>query len=236
MLDISTFFIISYNIPFSTKLMFTGHSSKFWDDRYSESGYAYGTMPNLFLTQQKHRFSPEMKALMVGDGEGRNGVWLAQQGLQVLSVDLSSIGLEKARKLAVKQGVQIQTECADLTIRNWLQAEYDLVVAIFLHFAPEVRQRMHQSMLRALKPGGLLILEAFDRVQLQYQREYNSGGPKIPEMLYDSATLQQDFVNGDILELTETVTELHEGQYHDGRAAVVRMLCRANDIDLDFII
>ena len=145
--------------------MFTDHNSKFWDDRYSESSYAYGTIPNQFLTEQQHRFRPGMSALVVGDGEGRNGVWLARQGLQVLSVDLSPVGLEKAQKLAVQQDVQLQTECADLTTWNWLCNEYDLVVAIYLHFAPEVRQRMHQSMLRALKPGGLLILEAFNPEQ-----------------------------------------------------------------------
>lgn len=204
--------------------MFTGHNSRFWDERYCESGYAYGTVPNQFLTQQQHRFKPGMKTLVVGDGEGRNGVWLAAQGLDVLSIDLSPVGLEKAQALAAQYQVQLQTQCADLTTWDWSATIYDLVVSIYVHFAPEVRQRMHQSMLIALKPGGLLILEAFNQDQLQYQRKYDSGGPKIWNMLYSSEMLRQDFASGEILELTETITELHEGQYHNGKATVIRLI------------
>jgi 2-polyprenyl-3-methyl-5-hydroxy-6-metoxy-1,4-benzoquinol methylase len=208
--------------------MFTGHNSKFWDDRYGESGYAYGTVPNQFLTQQQQRLKPGMKTLVVGDGEGRNGVWLATRGLDVLSIDLSPVGLEKAQALANQHQVQIQTRCADLTTWDWLVAEYDLVVSIYLHFSPEVRQRMHRSMLKALKPGGLLILEAFNLEQLQYQREYDSGGPPIQEMLYQSEMLREDFAGAKIMHLTETVTELHEGQYHDGKASVIRLILQKN--------
>jgi 2-polyprenyl-3-methyl-5-hydroxy-6-metoxy-1,4-benzoquinol methylase len=204
--------------------MFTGHNSKFWDDRYSEPEYAYGTVPNQFLIEQRHRLKPGMKTLVVGDGEGRNGVWLASQGLDVLSVDLSTVGLEKAQALAAQHQVQLQTQCADLTTWAWTAAAYDLVVSIYVHFAPEVRQQIHQSMLRALRPAGLVILEGFNLAQLRYQREYDSGGPPIREMLYTPEMLRQDFTDGEILELTETVTELHEGQYHDGKASVIRLI------------
>jgi 2-polyprenyl-3-methyl-5-hydroxy-6-metoxy-1,4-benzoquinol methylase len=215
-------------ISWSIAKMFTGHNSKFWDDRYGESGYAYGTTPNQFLTEQQHRLTPGMKTLVVGDGEGRNGVWLATQGLDVLSIDLSPVGLEKAQSLANQHQVQIQTQCADLTTWDWVVAEYDLVISIYLHFSPEVRQRMHRSILKALKPGGLIILEAFNLGQLQYQREYDSGGPPIQAMLYEPEMLRQDFAGGEIVELTETVTELHEGQYHDGKASVVRLVLQSN--------
>jgi 2-polyprenyl-3-methyl-5-hydroxy-6-metoxy-1,4-benzoquinol methylase len=208
--------------------MFTRHNSKFWDDRYGESGYAYGTIPNQFLTQQQHRLKPGIKALVVGDGEGRNGVWLATQGLDVLSVDLSPVGLEKAQALANQHQVQIQTQCVDLTTWDWVVAEYDLVVSVYVHFAPEVRQRMHRSMLKALKPGGSIILEAFNLEQLQYQREYNSGGPPIQEMLYQPEMLREDFAGGEIIELIETITELHEGQYHNGKASVIRLVLEKN--------
>lgn len=204
--------------------MFVGHNSQFWNKRYGDSDYAYGTEANQFLTQQQHRLKPGMKTLVVGDGEGRNGVWLASQGLDVLSVDLSPLGLKKAEELATQRQVKIETECADLTSWNWPKAAYDLVVTIYVHFAPEVRQRMHESMLETLKPGGLLILEAFNLKQLQYQTEYDSGGPKIPEMLYTPEMLQQDFTGGKILELRETITELCEGQYHQGKASVIRLI------------
>jgi 2-polyprenyl-3-methyl-5-hydroxy-6-metoxy-1,4-benzoquinol methylase len=208
--------------------MFTGHNSKFWDDRYGESGYAYGTTANQFLTEQQHRLKPGMKTLVVGDGEGRNGVCLATQGLNVLSIDLSPVGLEKAQALAHQHQVQIQTQCADLTTWDWVVAEYDLVVSIYVHFVPEIRQQIHRSMLQALKPGGLIILEAFNLEQLQYQQEYNSGGPSIPAMLYEPEMLRQDFAGGEIVELTETITELHEGQYHEGKASVVRLVLQRN--------
>lgn len=204
--------------------MFTGHNSQFWDQRYEESDYVYGTEANQFLTEQQHRLKSGMKTLVVGDGEGRNGVWLASQRLEVLSIDLSSVGLKKAQELAAQHKVKIQTQCADLTSWNWPKATYDLVVAIYVHFAPEVRQRMHRSMLEALKPGGLIILEAFNLEQLQYQTKYDSGGPKIPTMLYESGMLRQDFAGGKILELTETITDLHEGQYHHGKASVIRLV------------
>jgi 2-polyprenyl-3-methyl-5-hydroxy-6-metoxy-1,4-benzoquinol methylase len=206
--------------------MFAGHSAKFWDDRYSESGYAFGTAPNQFLTAQHQRLKPGMKTLVIGDGEGRNGVWLASQGLDVLSVDLSPVGLEKTQALAAQHQVSLQTECADLTTWNWAKATYDLVVSIYVHFAPDARQQVHRSMLNSLKPSGLIILEGFNPDQIQYQRDYNSGGPNNPAMLYDPEMLRQDFVAGEILELTETITELHEGQYHDGKASVVRLVLK----------
>ena len=209
--------------------MFTSHNSQFWDRRYGKADYAYGTEANRFLTEQKHLLKPGMKTLVVGDGEGRNGVWLASQGLDVLSVDLSPVGLRKAEELADREKVKIKTQCADLTSWQWSKATYDLVVSIYVHFDPEVRQQMHRSMLEALKPGGLLILEAFNPKQLQYQTKYNSGGPKIAEMLYQPEMLQTDFAGGKILELTETITELYEGQYHRGKASVIRLILRQFD-------
>ncbi|MEO0377180.1 MAG: class I SAM-dependent methyltransferase [Cyanobacteria bacterium P01_A01_bin.17] len=203
---------------------FTHHTSEFWDDRYGESSYGYGTEPNQFLADQKYRLKSGMNALAVGDGEGRNGVWLAQQGLQVLSIDLSPVGLKKAQELAAQHSVQLRTECADLSTWDWPQDQYDLVVSIYLHLPPEIRQKIHSSIFNALRPGGLLILEAFNPKQIEYQRQYDSGGPKIPEMLYTPELLRQDFANAEVLELTETTTDLSEGEYHHGKASVVRLV------------
>lgn len=204
--------------------MFASHNSKFWDDRYNRAEYAFGTAPNQFLTMQQQRLKPGMKTLVVGDGEGRNGVWLAKQGLDVLSVDLSPIGIEKTQALAKQNQVELQTQCADLTQWDWIEGTYDLVVSIYVHFSPDDRQRMHRSMLHTLKPGGLIILEGFNPEQLQYQREYASGGPNNPAMLFDPEMLREDFDRGKILELTETITELREGTSHDGKAAVIRLI------------
>lgn len=196
--------------------------SDFWNQRFSQPGYTYGTEPNAFLAAQKNHLKPGMKALAVADGEGRNGVWLAQQGLEVSSVDGSEVGLRKAQELAGSRGVAIRTELAELTSWIWPEQEFDLVLAIFIHFPPETRARMHEKMLGALKPGGLLILEAFTPEQLQYK----TGGPPVAEMLYTADMLQNDFKSGEILRLEEVLTELQEGPGHRGRAAVVRLILR----------
>jgi cyclopropane fatty-acyl-phospholipid synthase-like methyltransferase len=195
-------------------------SSEFWNSRFSEPGYAYGTEPNVFLASQAHRLPRSGRALAVADGEGRNGVWLAQQGLDVLSVDVSEVGLQKTQALATSRGVSLKTELADLTVWNWPESEYDAVAAIFVHFGPEQRSRMHAAMFRALKPGGLLVMEAFNPLQL----ELKTGGPPVREMLYTVDMLRADFVQAGALEISETRTTLTEGLYHRGEAAVVRLI------------
>jgi cyclopropane fatty-acyl-phospholipid synthase-like methyltransferase len=197
-------------------------STDFWNNRYAEPGYAYGTEPNAFLVSQRKYFKPGMKALAVADGEGRNGVWLAQQGLEVLSVDASAVGLGKAQKLAAERGVSIRTQQVDLTIWGWPQNEFDVVVAIFIHFPPETRARMHAKMYQALKPGGMLILEAFTPEQLKYK----TGGPPVKEMLYTAEMLRTELSEAEILLCEESLTNLEEGPYHRGLAAVVRLVAR----------
>ncbi len=202
--------------------MFKGHNQEFWDRRYGESDYAYGVEPNAFLVSQKQRIQSEMQVLVPGDGEGRNSVWLAQQGANVLAVDLSAVGLRKAVDLAQKANVTIRTELADLATWNWESDRYDLVVSIFLHFSPDVRTQIHHGMLKALKPGGLIILEAFTPAQLEYQAKFHSGGPSMVDMLYSSELLCEDFFAAKVIELQETEVELNEGSYHSGSASVVR--------------
>lgn len=202
--------------------MFDKHNSEFWDRRYGESDYAYGIEPNAYLVAQKERIRSRMQVLVPGDGEGRNSVWLARQGADVLAVDLSEVGLKKAVELAQQANVTIRTECSDLTTRNWKSNYYDLIVSIYLHFSPDVRVQIHQGMLKALKPGGMIILEAFTPAQLEYQTKFNSGGPPVADMLYSSELLKQDFKLARVIELEETEVELQEGRYHSGLASVVR--------------
>lgn len=197
-------------------------STEFWDTRYAEPGYAYGTEPNAFLVSKAGLLKAGMTALAVADGEGRNGVWLASRGLDVLSVDASEVGLRKTRELAASRGVAIRTAQADLGRWAWPGGAFDVVVSIFAHFPPELRVSVHRAMLAALKPGGLVILEAFAPEQLNHA----SGGPRVPEMLYSAGMLRADFAAGEVLELTEALTELAEGPYHSGPAAVVRLVVR----------
>jgi len=202
-------------------------STDFWNVRYAEPGFAYGTGPNAFLATQRRYLKPGMKAFAVADGEGRNGVWLAQQGLDVLSVDASEVGLRKTHELAADRGVTIHTERVDLTTWSWPAGAFDIVAAIYVHFPPGVRARMHQHMLHALKPGGVLILEAFTPAQLRYQ----SGGPPVLEMLYAADMLRRDFDGGEVMLLEEAIVELAEGKYHRGTAAVVRLVLRRPEMD-----
>lgn len=195
---------------------------EFWEQRYAEPGYAYGTQPNVYLTTHAGLFQPGQRVLVIGDGEGRNGVWLAEQGLQVLSVDYSATGLGKAEALAQERNVSLRTKCVDLTVWEWPQDEFDFLVIIYVHFPPEVRTRLHRAALHAVKPGGQVILEAFTFEQLQHQ----SGGPPVREMLYGAALLSDDFSDGEILELNECCDVLNEGKYHVGDAAIVRARIR----------
>jgi cyclopropane fatty-acyl-phospholipid synthase-like methyltransferase len=171
---------------------------------------------------KKKYLKPGGKALAVADREGRNGVWLAQQGLDVLSVDISEIGLCKTQELAADRGVAIRTEKADLITWQWPVQKFDLVAAIYAHFPPEVRARQHRRMFEALKPGGVLILEACTPEQLTYK----SGGPPVAEMLYTADMLRINFAGGEFLLIEELVTELADGKYHRGPGAVVRLVPR----------
>lgn len=196
--------------------------STFWDEKFAAETYVYGQQPNAYLVSAASRLSAAGAVLVPGDGEGRNGVWLARQGLTVLSVDSSAVGLAKARTLAEQHGVSLTTEQADLLTWDWPVASMDAVVSIFLHFGPADRPAIHAAMAAALRPGGLLILEAFRPAQLSF----TSGGPKDPAMLYTADALRADFAALTLLELDETETDLDEGPFHQGRGAVVRLIAQ----------
>ena len=195
-------------------------NNDFWDARYGEEGFAYGTMPNIFLSSFSEIFKSGQKVLVIGDGEGRNGVWLAEQGCSVVSVDSSKVGVEKAQNLAAEKGVEIETICADLNHWDWPESEFDFVVIIYVHFPPDVRALLHHKVISTLKPGGQLIMESFTTEQLNYP----SGGPPVLEMLYTAEMIKDDFKLLEIQQLEECITELNEGKYHCGEGAVVRLL------------
>lgn len=197
-------------------------AQSFWDERFSGSEFIYGTQPNAFLVEQAHRLEPGAQVLVPGDGEGRNGVWLAGQGMEVLSVDGSQVGLDKAKRLAAERGVTIATEVADLTTWSWPTGRFDAVVSLFLHLRPSERALVHARMIEALRPGGLVILEAFRPEQLAYA----SGGPRDPAMLYTAEQLKADFGGAEILHLEGVLATLDEGEFHQGPGATVRLVAR----------
>lgn len=193
-----------------------------WDQRYRAGEILFGEEPSLFLREQAFRFTPGMKALAVADGQGRNGVWLASQGLDVLSVDISETGLQHARELAARRCVTLQTECCDLTAWNPPRGEFDLIVEISIHFPGEVRRKVHRNLSDAVKPRGLYLIEAFHENQCGRA----SGGPKDRDMLSTRDKLLEDFREFSILELMEGTVLLNEGPRHQGEAWMVRMVAQ----------
>ena len=193
-----------------------------WDERFSKAEPVYGHEPNSYVKAQVSRLKPGMKILVPADGYGRNGVWLAKQGFQVHTIDLSPVGVERARKAAQAANVEVKMEVADLASWNWPVYEYDAIVTIFFHLPSQTRARIHGSMVKALKPGGIIILQAFSPEQLRY----TSGGPKQVDMLYTSELLRRDFAGTEALELEEKVVHLEEGHMHSGSGAVVQGVFR----------
>jgi len=193
-----------------------------WDERYTGGGFQFGEAPNLFLLSQAHRLRPGMRALAVGDGEGRNGVWLAEQGLGATSVDWSAVGLAKARALAQRRGVMLDTVTADLARWDWPAARFDVIAWIFVHLPPEDRAVACDGALHALAPGGLLMLECFTPAQ----EGRRSGGPKDPALLWSRALVERHFAGLEVLELLEGTVMLDEGPRHQGAAEVVRAVLR----------
>jgi 2-polyprenyl-3-methyl-5-hydroxy-6-metoxy-1,4-benzoquinol methylase len=197
-----------------------------WDARYETAPYAYGEAANAFLVAQAPRLKPGMRALVPGDGEGRNGVWLAEQGLSVDTLDLSAHGVAKARRLAASRGVSVNATQADVLAWNWPREVYDVVALIYLHLAADERRFLHARALAALKPGGLLILEAFRPEQLAAHAAGARGGPRDAHLLYSVADLAADFAGHDVLELADARAVLEEGALHVGASEIVRAVVR----------
>ena len=190
-----------------------------WDERYSEDAYAFGTEPNDFLRASLDML-PDGTALCIGDGEGRNGVWLAEQGFAVTSVDASSVGMAKARALAHQRGVAISTVHADLAEFDIGHSRWDVVISIFCHLPPPLRRRVHRDIVAGLRPGGVFVLEAYTPAQIAF----GTGGPKTADMTMQLASLRQELAGLTLLHGEELERDVHEGRYHNGHSAVVQLL------------
>jgi SAM-dependent methyltransferase len=194
-----------------------------WDARFQRDDYIFGTAPNVFLAGQAHRLRPGQRALAVADGEGRNSVWLAQQGLRVAAFDISPIGVRKAQALAARAGVAVDYAVAGIEDYAWPQAVFDVVAAIFIQFAtPAQRAWLFGNMIDALVPGGLLLLQGYTPRQL----EYRTGGPPRADHLYTPDLLRGSFAAHEILELREHDDVLAEGTQHSGMSALIDCVVR----------
>jgi len=194
-----------------------------WNARYAGDGYLFGTSPNTFLASQRHLLASGQRALAVADGEGRNGVWLAEQGLRVTATDFSATALEKARLLAASRGVEVSFVQADLATWEWTENSFDVVAAIFIQFAdPKLREAIFRGIRRTLVPGGLLLLQGYRPEQLQY----GTGGPPHAENMYTAAMLREAFHDFEIISLIEHDSVIQEGTGHHGVSALVDLVAR----------
>jgi len=193
---------------------------EFWNHRYGLPGWAYGTEPNDFLREVAPTL--EGPVLCLGEGEGRNAVFLAQRGLDVTAIDLSPKALEKAQQLASERGVRIKTQEADLADFPLGERQWGAIVSIWCHLPPWLRQRVHREVVRALEPGGRFVLEAYTPEQLAH----DTGGPKSLDLLYAPADLRED-LQGLVLDQFEArERQVDEGEWHRGRSAVVQVVAR----------
>jgi cyclopropane fatty-acyl-phospholipid synthase-like methyltransferase len=189
-----------------------------WNQRYDSDEFVYGTEPNSFLAENAKLLTGPV--LSLAEGEGRNAVFLASLGLEVLGVDGSEVGLAKAQKLADSKGVAIKTEIADLATYEPPANSYGSVVSISAHLPSDVRKRLYPLVEQSLKPGGIILLEAYSKSQMSR----NTGGPKDPEMLMTAADIQKEFPNCEAILCHEIEREVVEGEFHTGMACVVQFI------------
>ncbi len=193
-----------------------------WDERYAPNTYFYGTEPNDFLREHASFIAPGGNVLCLGEGEGRNAVYLAGRGYDVVALDQSPVGLEKAQRLANSKSVRIQTIVANLDGYRFESGRWDGIVSIWCHLPSAMRTVLHRQVIVGLKPGGVFLLEAYTAQQLRY----GTGGPKDADLLPSLAELTHDLEGMEILQGTEGERVVHEGAGHAGLSAVVQMVAR----------
>ena len=202
----------------------TGFSDpqEMWNKRFSSPDYVFGEEPNAFLVSQVARLG-KGHALALADGEGRNSVWLAQQGFTVEAFDFSAPAIEKAKALAANRNVNVNFNCSAWQSFDWKTANYDLVAGIFFQFAtPDERKQLFEKIKQSLKPGGVVLIQGYGRNQLSY----NTGGPGKLDHLYDEDLLRQAFAGFDIQVCETYETTIHEGAGHSGMSALVGFVAR----------
>jgi len=194
-----------------------------WNERYAAPGFLFGTEPAVFLKAQSVHFVPGAKVLAVADGEGRNSTYLAACGLSVTAMDSSEVAVEKARALAAERGVSVDFRIADTRTWDWAPETFDMVVAIFIQFAPPAdRAMIFAGMKRTLKPGGTLLLHGYRPEQV----DYATGGPPYREHMYTEALLREAFGDMEILRLAAYDHVIEEGTGHSGKSALIDLVAK----------
>jgi 2-polyprenyl-3-methyl-5-hydroxy-6-metoxy-1,4-benzoquinol methylase len=199
-------------------------ATQFWNERFNTDEFIFGKEPNEYLAKNALRYLKKGdKVLCAADGEGRNSVWLAEQGMQVVGFDASDIAIAKAKQFATDKKVSVQYIFSDTDSFDWRPNHYDAVIAIFIQFAdPPMRERIFQKAYETLKPGGIFILQGYTPKQL----EYKTGGPTLIEHLYTEELIRNLVKDFEILELKMYEQELSEGPRHSGMSALLGLVAR----------
>ena len=199
-------------------------ATHFWNQRFDKEEFIFGKEPNEYLALQTRKYlKPNNKVLCIADGEGRNGVWLAKQGMQVVGFDASDIALRKAKQFAKDNQVEVEYSFSDTDSFDWQVNVYDAVIAIFIQFAdPPMRARIFKQIHQALKPGGILILQGYTPKQL----EYKTGGPSLIEHLYTEQMIRDLTQEFQMLDLRCYEQELNEGARHAGMSALLGLVAK----------
>lgn len=199
-------------------------ATHFWNQRFDKEEFIFGKEPNEYLALQARKYlKPNNKVLCIADGEGRNGVWLAKQGMQVVGFDASDIALRKAKQFAKDNQVEVEYSFSDTDSFDWQVNVYDAVIAIFIQFAdPPMRARIFKQIHQALKPGGILILQGYTPKQL----EYKTGGPSLIEHLYTEQMIRDLTQEFQMLDLRCYEQELNEGARHAGMSALLGLVAK----------
>lgn len=190
-----------------------------WDERYRAKDYVYGTEPNGFLRCHLDQI-PAGDVLCLADGEGRNSVFLAERGWRVTAIDLSEVGVAKARALARERGVEVNFIVHDLRIFDLGIENYDAVTSIFAHMPPKIRTDLHARVVAALRPRGVFLLEAYRPEQISR----GTGGPSLPEMMMTLEELRRDLSSLDLVWTSELERDIREGLGHQGVGSVVQVI------------
>lgn len=193
-----------------------------WHTRFQKDEYVYGTEPNVFLKEMQEKLNLSGDALAIAEGEGRNAVFLAEQGMKVTAWDYAESGLAKTLKLAQNRGVSVSTELVDLNEANWVENQWDELVCIFGHFPSEVRNKALEGVKKAVKPGGYFITEVYS----MYQIPYKSGGPQNKEFLYAPEEFLKTFRDWRIVHFFMGEVVRHEGELHNGLAHVIQFVAQ----------
>jgi 2-polyprenyl-3-methyl-5-hydroxy-6-metoxy-1,4-benzoquinol methylase len=196
-------------------------ATHFWNNRFKKDDFVYGKRPNVFFREQLNKCDPGV-LLLPAEGEGRNAVYAARQGWEVHAFDISKQGKSKALQLAENYEVSINYTLNDFESYNLPSNNFDVIGLIYAHMHDDIRRKVHRKLIEGLKPGGKIILEAFNESQLGN----SSGGPKSIDMLYSRDKLKGDFEDLNILSLQTIEAELSEGAHHKGKANLVRLLAK----------